>query len=82
MIRNRTLQAREKLLRKLPVTGDILRGSLLERTIRHRSGCPKCDLGQGHLVFVLTVRHAGGHTRQVCVRRERVDLSWLHLEPG
>jgi hypothetical protein len=33
MIRNRTLHAREKLLGKLPTTGELLRGSLLERTV-------------------------------------------------
>jgi hypothetical protein len=72
MIRNRTLLAREKLLGKLPITGEMLRGSLLERTVRHRSGCAKCTRGEGHRVFVLTVSYAGGRTRQVSVRRERV----------
>lgn len=55
MIRDRALHKREKLLGKLPVTGELLRGSLLERTIRHRKGCPKCARGEGHHVFVLTV---------------------------
>ena len=72
MIRDRALHAREKLLRKLPVTGELLRGSLLERTIRHTKGCPKCARGEGHRVFVLTVSYAGGRTRQFSVRRERV----------
>ena len=72
MIRDRTLQAREKLLGKLPITGELLRGSLLERTVRHRSGCPKCARGEGHHVFVLTVSYPGGRTRQFSVRRERV----------
>jgi hypothetical protein len=79
MIRNRTLQAREKLLGRLPVTGDLLRGALLERTVRHRSGCPKCARGEGHHVFVLTVSYPGGRTRQLSVRRERVGevRRWL-----
>lgn len=79
MIRNRTIQAREKLLGKLPVTGELLRGSLLERTVRHRSGCPKCARGEGHRVFVLTVSYAGGRTQQFSVRRERVEevRRWL-----
>jgi hypothetical protein len=79
MIRNRTLQAREKLLGKLPVTGELVRGSLLERTVRHKSGCAKCARGEGHRVFVLTVSYAGGRTRQVSVRRERVEevRRWL-----
>jgi hypothetical protein len=72
MIRDRTLHKREKLLGKLPVTGELLRGSLLERTIRHSKGCPKCARGEGHHVFVLTVTYPGVGTRQLSVRRERV----------
>src|SRR6266542_7097559 len=71
MIR-RALQTREKLVGKLPVTGELLRGSLLERTVRHSKDCPKCARGEGHQVFVLTVTYAGGRTRQFSVRRERV----------
>ena len=72
MIRDRTLQAREKLVAKLPVTGELLRGTLLERTIRHKSGCPKCARGEGHQVHVITVSYGGGRVRQFSVRRERV----------
>src|SRR5271165_1869294 len=72
MIRDRALQTREKLVDKLPVTGELLRGSLLERTVRHKSGCPKCARGEGHQVYVLTVSYAGGRVRQFSVRRERV----------
>ena len=72
MVRARALRAREKLLSKLPVTGELLRGSLLERTIRHTKDCPKCARGEGHRVFVLTVSYGGGRTRQFSVRRERV----------
>jgi hypothetical protein len=72
MIRSRTLQTREKLVGKLPVTGELLRGSLLERTVRHSKDCPKCARGEGHQVFVVTVTYAGGRTRQLSVRRERV----------
>jgi len=50
----------------------LLRGSLLERTIRHTKGCPKCARGEGHHLFVLTVTYSGGRTRQFSVRRERV----------
>jgi hypothetical protein len=72
MIRDRALQTRARLVGKLPVTGELLRGSLLERTIWHREGCPKCARGEGHRVFVVTVTYAGGRTRQFSVRRERV----------
>jgi hypothetical protein len=79
MTRERTLRARQKLVSKLPVTGEILRGSLLERTVRHTKDCPKCARGEGHRVFVLTVSYAGGRTRQISVRRERVPevRRWL-----
>lgn len=80
MIRERALRKREKLLGKLPVTGELLRGSLLERTIRHTKDCPKCARGEGHHVFVLTVTYPGGRTRQFSVRRERVTevRRWLN----
>ena len=72
MIREQALRVRQKLVGKLPITGEILRGSLLERTVRHTKDCPKCARGEGHRVFVLTVSYAGGGTRQISVRRERV----------
>src|SRR5262249_61134869 len=79
MIREQTLRAREKLVGKLPMSGELLRGTLLERTVRHSSGCPKCARGEGHQVFVLTVTYPGGRTRQISVRRERVEevRRWL-----
>jgi hypothetical protein len=64
MIREQTLRARQKLVSKLPVSGELLRGSLLERTVRHTKDCPKCARGEGHHVFVLTVTDPGGRTRQ------------------
>ena len=79
MNHEQALRARQKLVSKLPVSGEILRGSLLERTVRHSKDCPKCARGEGHQVFVLTVSYAGGRTRQVSVRRERVGevRRWL-----
>jgi hypothetical protein len=79
MIRQQTIRARDKLVGKMPVTGELLRGTLLERTVRHKSGCPKCARGEGHQVFVLTVTYPGGRTRQISVRRERVEevRRWL-----
>jgi|SRR5579872_3874527 uncharacterized protein DUF6788 len=79
MILDEALRERNKLVSKLPVTGELLRGALLERTLRHRSGCAKCERGEGHQVFVLTVSYPGGGTRQFSVRRERVAevRQWL-----
>jgi hypothetical protein len=71
MNRSRTLRARQKLVDDLPVTGELLRGSLLERVVRHTKGCASCARGEGHTVSVLTVSYPGGRTRQLSVRRER-----------
>jgi hypothetical protein len=62
------LEARDRLARQLPSPAQIVRGSLLKRTIRHRQGCPKCAAGGGHPVWVLTVTYPGGKTRQFSLR--------------
>jgi hypothetical protein len=75
-----TRAARQRRLDRLPVTADLLRGTLLARTIRnHAKGCAKCASGEGHRVFVVTVTYPGGRTRQLSVRRERVAAvrRWL-----
>ena len=80
MRRERLIAAREKLVDRLPVTGEILRGSLLERTIRnHARGCAKCASGEGHPLSVLTVSYPGGRTRQFSLRGEMVPVArhWL-----
>jgi|SRR5580700_6257328 hypothetical protein len=79
MIREQIVRARQKLVGKLPITGELLRGSLLERTVRHTKGCAKCARGEGHRVFVLTVTYPGQRTRQFSVRRERIAAvrRWL-----
>ena len=71
MIRERLVARREKLVADLPVTGEILRGSLLERTVRnHARSCAKCASGEGHRMSVLTVSYPGGRTRQLSLRSE------------
>ncbi|MGB8582000.1 MAG: DUF6788 family protein, partial [Candidatus Sulfotelmatobacter sp.] len=68
----RTREEHAHLLRGLPDLSDILRGSLLERTIRHRQGCSKCERGEGHPMSVLAVTYPGGRTRQISLRPEQV----------
>ena len=65
------------MISKLPITGELLRGSLLERTVRHTKDCPKCARGEGHRVFVLTVTYPGGRTHQLSVRRDAEVRRWL-----
>jgi hypothetical protein len=80
MRHSQALLVRQKLLNRLPITGEILRGSLLHRTIRpHGAKCAKCASGEGHPLAVLTVTYPGGRTRQFSLRRELVPQvrRWL-----
>jgi hypothetical protein len=64
------LRLRRKLSAGLPPVTEILRGSLLRRTIRHKKGCAKCEAGGGHPAWILTVGYPGGVTRQFSIRPE------------
>jgi hypothetical protein len=79
MKRTKIPDARAKLAASLPSTTEILRGSLLHRTIRHRSGCATCARGAGHPVWVLTVTYPGGRTKQISLSAEQKTLvqQWL-----
>jgi hypothetical protein len=68
------IKARAKFAAALPFTTEILRGSLLHRRIRHRSGCAVCAKGPGHLVWVLTVSYPGGRTKQISLSPEQKVL--------
>ena len=61
---------RAKIAASLPPLTEILRGSLLERSIRHKSGCPKCARGGSHPALVLTIGYPGGKTKQFSIRPE------------
>ena len=69
-----------QLVRSLPDLTDILRGSLLQRMIRHRQGCSKCARGGGHPVAVLAVSYPGGQIRQISLHREQVPAVRRQLE--
>ena len=73
MTRDRLIATRQALVSQLPVTGEILRGSLVQRRVRHSRGCTICAAGGGHPLSVLTVTYAGGRTRQLSLRREQVE---------
>ena len=70
--RKAILRKRDRLAASLPDARDVVRGSLLQRIIRHRSGCPKCDRGEGHPIAVLAVGYPGRSIRQICLRKEQV----------
>jgi len=64
------LLRRNKLVASLPSADEILRGSLIQRNIRHKQGCAKCASGGGHPVWVLTIGYPGGITKQYSIRPE------------
>lgn len=72
MTRKQVAAKRDRLLAQLTILGDFLRGSLLERMVRHSSGCPKCARGEGHPLWVLNVGYPGGKTRQLSLRPDQV----------
>jgi hypothetical protein len=47
VIRERPLRARRRLVGKLPITGELLRGSRSERTVRHAEGVSKVRAANG-----------------------------------
>ena len=66
------IETRQALVAELPVTGEMVRGSLIERVVRHNRGCTICAGGGGHPMWVLTIGYPGGRTRQFSLRPERV----------
>ena len=72
MKHEQAVQRRDRLLARLPEARDILRGSLLQRAIRHRVGCSKCARGEGHPVAVFAVGYPGGVIRQISLPPEQV----------
>jgi hypothetical protein len=79
MMRDQLIATRQALVSQLPVSGEILRGSLLERVVRHSRGCTICAGGGGHPLSVLTVTYGRGRTRQFSLRREQIEevRRWL-----
>lgn len=65
------VRTRDRLLQALPPAAEILRGSLLRRIIRHRRGCAKCERGEGHPVWVLTISYPGGKNKQISIPADR-----------
>ena len=72
MTREQAVRKRDKLAAQLSWASEVLRGSLLQRTVHHSSGCLKCARGQGHRLWVLTVGYPGGKTRQLSLHPDQV----------
>lgn len=72
MTREQAIRKRQMLAAQLSSPSEVLRGSLLQRTIHHSSGCLKCARGEGHPLWVLTVGYPGGKTRQVSLHPDQI----------
>src|SRR5271165_5542148 len=80
MTRSQAMRSRDRHAAKIANLGEVLRGSLFQRTIHHSSGCPKCARGDGHPLWVLNVGYPGGKTRQLSLRPEQVPQVRQALE--
>src|SRR5260370_1924769 len=73
MTREGATRKRDRLAARLCSPTGILRGSLLQRTVRHSSGCLRCARGDGHPLWVLTVGYPGGKTRPVSLPPHQIQ---------
>jgi hypothetical protein len=73
------VRERDQLARAIVSPAEILRGSLLKRTIRHKKGCQTCANGGGHPAWVLSINYSGGRNKQISIRPEERKLveCWL-----
>ena len=72
MTRKSAIRKRDQLVSALSNAFAVLRGSLLERTTFHSTGCPKCARGEGHPQSVLSVNYPGARNRQLSLRPDQV----------
>jgi hypothetical protein len=69
---NRLIERRRRLLVQLPPLDEVLRGSLVERSVRCGKPSCRCASGELHAAVYLSVTHRGGRTEQISVPRELV----------
>jgi hypothetical protein len=73
------IRQRDSLARVIGQPIEIVRGSLLERTIWHKKGCQTCARGEGHPALVLSINYPGGRNKQISIRPEQKEQveRWL-----
>lgn len=64
-MRTKLLAQRQRAIQKLPPIEEVLRGSILERSVRCGQPTCRCASGDLHTATVLTVSFAGGRTEQI-----------------
>jgi hypothetical protein len=69
---NRLVTLRRRLLAQLPPLDEVLRGSLVERSVRCGKARCRCAAGELHGAVYLSVTHRGGRTEQISVPRALV----------
>jgi len=72
---NRLLARRRRVLTQLPPLEEILRGSILDRTVRCGGPGCHCASSDGHPVTTLTVSFAGGRTSQLSLPARLVPVA-------
>lgn len=79
MKRKEALRQRDTLVRLIGQPTEIVRGSLLERTIWHKKGCQTCARGEGHPALILSINYPGGRNKQISIRPEEKEQveRWL-----
>src|SRR5580693_6514770 len=65
------VRQRDKLAGSIAPPAEILRGSLLKRTIRHKKGCRTCAEGGGHPAWSLSGHYPGGRNKQISLRPDQ-----------
>ncbi len=70
----RLIARRRRLLAKLPPIDEVLRGSLVERSVRCGKASCRCADGALHDTIYLSVTHRGGRTEQISVPAQLVDV--------
>jgi hypothetical protein len=72
---NYLLARRRQVLTQLPPLEEILRGSIIERTVRCGGAGCHCARGAGHPMTILTVSFAGGRTSQLSLPAALVPVA-------
>jgi len=68
-------ERRARLLRSLPPLEEVLRGSIVERTVTCGSPGCHCASGPGHRVTAFSVTFPGGRTEQISLPPDLVPLA-------
>jgi hypothetical protein len=71
----RLLSRRRRILAKLPPLEEVLRGSVIVRSLRCGKPSCHCAEGEGHPATYLSVTLAGGRTEQISLPAELVPIA-------